>query len=68
MKNSKFASIISSTNKDTRPEMKIQRAKAALLKNKGKVDTNGTLSVFGQIWQNLRQTPPTSLRDSERIF
>jgi len=47
MKNSKFTEIVTSTNKDTRPEIKIQRAKAALLKNKGKVDTNGTLSVFG---------------------
>lgn len=68
MKNSKFTEIVTSTNKDTRPEIKIQRAKAALLKNKGKVDTNGTLSVFGQIYQHLKATPPKSLRDSERIF
>jgi hypothetical protein len=47
MKNGRFKSTVQSTNVDSRPEIKLHRARATLLKNKGKVDVNGTLSVFG---------------------
>lgn len=68
MKNTKFTDIIKATNQSNRPTIKIARAKAALLKNKGKVDVNGTLSTFGQLYQKLKLTANKSLRDSERIF
>jgi hypothetical protein len=68
MKNSRFTSIISSTNCEARPEIEVLRARATLLKNKGKVDVNGTLSVFGQLFQKFGKSQPKTLRNSERIF
>ena len=50
------------------PNIKLHRARAILLKNKGRVDVNGTLSVFGQLYQRMKSAPPTSLRARERIF
>jgi len=50
LKNSKFNDIITSTTSESAPNIKFHRARAILLKNKGRVDVNGTLSVFGQMY------------------
>ena len=46
----KFNDILKTTYVDSHPRLKFYRARAILSQQKGRVDVNGTLSVFGQLY------------------
>lgn len=68
MKNARFDEIMNKTGIDGRPDVHINRGKANIMRNKGKVDTSGVFSVFGQLCQKLNRNTNRSLRDRERVF
>jgi hypothetical protein len=49
MKNARFDAVMNKSGIDSRPDITINRGKATLLRNKGRVDTSGVFSVFGQL-------------------
>ena len=68
LKNSLFTSVISNTNSDSRPDVSIDRTKAMRMKYSGKIDSQAIVSIFGQLYRAINNTPPRNFRNSERIF
>jgi hypothetical protein len=57
MKNEKFNSVLSDTGTDGRPEIRLNRGKANILRQRGKMDSQGVFSVFGQLCQRMNKAP-----------
>lgn len=68
LKNTLFKQVLEKTQVDSKQEISIDRTKAGLYRNQGKVDAQGIVSVFGQLYRLLNKQSHSSLRHHERIF
>ena len=68
LKNKLFKEVLRSSNSDSRPEVPLDRTKAMRQKAAGRVDTQGMISVFGQLYRQIDKFNHKSLRNAERVF
>jgi hypothetical protein len=68
LKNNMFNAVISGTNSESRPDVSIDRTKAMRMKYSGKIDSQAIVSIFGQLYRAINNSPPRNFRNQERIF
>jgi hypothetical protein len=68
VKSTFFSSSLTSSASEGKLEVSIDRTKALKLKTSGKSDSQGMVSVFGQVFRSLSQVSSSLLRSNERSF
>ena len=67
LKSKLFKEVLRTSNTDSRPEVPLDRTKAMRQKSNGRVDSQGMISVFGQLYRQLDKLNHKSVRNSERM-